>query len=190
MVSTEKELKKIDNSSYKERFQFQLAVNNNIICQRYFKINKFNERSVSSKELMDCIDDVVCLIKKELYEKSKSFLWLTASRTKLTGFVNEDGYAEMPVEYVVPVNKALEDERIEEWECVFKFKFLVDERVVVEQIWDGSSYPKFIRNSVDLTNGKSAYPIIQEINNGREDIVVDIIKQICETCSQNRFQNF
>ena len=37
-----KETKVVDNEAYKERFQFLLWVNDNIICQRYFKINGFN----------------------------------------------------------------------------------------------------------------------------------------------------
>ena len=48
----EKEIKKeqrtIDNASYKERFQFMLSINDNIICQRYFRINGFNAESLES----------------------------------------------------------------------------------------------------------------------------------------------
>jgi hypothetical protein len=63
------------------------------------------------------------------------------------------------------------------------FRFLIDEKPVYVRIWDGSQYPKFIRNSVDLTNSKSSYPLAQYINSGRPDLVVEIIKRICEATS-------
>ena len=46
MEVLEKNVKKaVDNTAYKEKFQFQVWVNDNIICQRYFKIAKFNNDS-------------------------------------------------------------------------------------------------------------------------------------------------
>ena len=35
----EKVIKKVDNSSYREKFQFLLSINENVICQRYFREN-------------------------------------------------------------------------------------------------------------------------------------------------------
>ena len=32
-----------ESKDYKERFEFELTVGNNIICQRYFRINNFNQ---------------------------------------------------------------------------------------------------------------------------------------------------
>ena len=56
----EKEIKKepkvFDNSSYRERFQFILQINENIICQRFFKINGFTYESLESEEFKNVMD--------------------------------------------------------------------------------------------------------------------------------------
>jgi len=54
----------------KERFEFELTVNGNIICQRYFKINNFNEASVMSVEFMDSVRRCVKLIQDNLRNKT------------------------------------------------------------------------------------------------------------------------
>ena len=38
--------KSVEPKDYKERFEFELTVGNNIICQRYFRINNFNPTSL------------------------------------------------------------------------------------------------------------------------------------------------
>jgi hypothetical protein len=78
-----------------------------------------------------------------------------------------------------------ETEFVKPWEVTFKFMFLVDDRVVYEHIWDGSRYPKYVRNSVDLTNSRSQYPLVQLMNNGKQDLVVEIIKRICAVASNS-----
>ena len=53
----------LNNESYKERFQFILSLGENIICQRYFRINGFNPESVESYELKEITEeeyDLVC----------------------------------------------------------------------------------------------------------------------------------
>ena len=143
--------KKVDNSNYRERFQFQLKVNDNIICQRYFKINRYNSDSVCSQELYDTLDDCVDLIRTDLEAKSRIYTWNTCGgKSKLTGYAKDENGR--------PINK-------------------------VEYIDVPSQYPKYVRNSVDITNSKSPYIMVQIMNNGREDLVVDIIKRICEVCS-------
>ena len=178
--------KKVDNSNYRERFQFQLKVNDNIICQRYFKINRYNSDSVCSQELYDTLDDCVDLIKTDLEAKSRIYTWNTCGgKSKLTGYAkDENGQPINKVEYIdVPAKEWDEDEFVKPWDVTFNFLFLVDDNVVYNRIWDGSQYPKYVRNSVDITNSKSPYIMVQIMNNGREDLVVDIIKRICEVCS-------
>ena len=55
----------------KERFEFELTINGNIICQRYFKINNFNERSVYSTEFLDAIRGCASLIQESLRRKKR-----------------------------------------------------------------------------------------------------------------------
>ena len=56
----------LNNESYKERFQFILSLNDNIICQRYFRINGFNNDSLESYELRETIDEIVGIIRQDL----------------------------------------------------------------------------------------------------------------------------
>lgn len=192
MEDNEKIQKKVDNSNYRERFQFQLKVNDNIICQRYFKIPRYNSDCVSSKELYHALDACVEVIENDLQAKSRIYTWNTCGgKSKLTGYAkDENGNPVNPVEYIdVPAKEWDEDEFAKPWDVTFSFSFLVDDNIVYNRIWDGSQYPKYVRNSVDITNSKSPYVMVQIMNNGREDLVVDIIKRICDVCSNGDQDN-
>ena len=78
----------VDNIAYKSKFQFLIWVNENVICQRYFKINGFNEDSIYSAEFIDCMNGIVRSIQEDLESKSRVYLWYTntAQPFKLRGF--------------------------------------------------------------------------------------------------------
>lgn len=203
---------------HKERFQFVLSVNDNIICQRFFRINGFNEDSLYSLELKEAIDEITIglistipltgvdlsltgmdrgLINSDLVSKSRVYLWYTNNKMplKLTGFENpyEATYAEYEnaeadmEEWVGKIQNP--------WEVTFKFSFLVDEREVCTRIWDGSSYPKYVRDSVDITNKKSSYEnedpnrlsfsvnLIRHMTIDKSDLVYSIIEKLCDVLS-------
>lgn len=205
MNETEKTIKKVDNSSYRERFQFQLQVNDNIICQRYFKIPHYNSDSLVSEELYDTLRGAVEDIKADLVSKSRVYLANTMeTTTKLTGFASkakalkearEKGESDDVIRHIIlrheedetyvshPSKEWDETEFVKQGEVTFKFVYMVDDRVVYEQVWDGSQYPKYVRNSVDITNAKSQYPMVQLMNSGKTDLAVSTINKICEVCS-------
>ena len=82
-----KDVKVVDNTQWKERHQFVLSANGNIICQRYFKVNGFNPHTLHSVELYETIRDIVGLIKGDLASKSRVYTAVTMNkRSKLTGF--------------------------------------------------------------------------------------------------------
>ena len=218
-----KETKVVDNEAYKERFQFLLWVNDNIICQRYFKINGYNNDSLRSLEFKDTMDEIVRTIQEDLISKSRIFMWYTNEEPiKMTGFVNDlenrgedDVILLTSTNYKGPVEltdgtvvdktyfsypEGMEDsysdnELLPEYDVTFKFQMLVDEKPVYERIWDGTVYPKYVRNGVDLTNSDSLYKdkepsslhfsfaIIRHMTYGKIDLVYHIIKQICEVMS-------
>lgn len=62
----------------KERFEFILTINNNIVCQRYFKIPILNDRSLYSKELFETFNYCVGLIQRELNSKTNVYNWYAA----------------------------------------------------------------------------------------------------------------
>jgi len=86
-------------------------------------------------------------------------------------------------------------EDLKPWDVTFKFQMLIDEQPVYERIWDGTVYPKYVRNGVDLTNSDVLYKdkepsslhfscaIIRHMTIGKIDLVYHIIKQICEVMS-------
>ena len=212
---------------YKERFEFRFTVGNNIICQRYFRINKFNPLCLSSLELAHTIRDCANLIDSDLKDKTEKYLRLVAPQT----FKNEDemrkyfeseehrsrmylgegivlrepenapnyvwGKNNEPValtekfdvtrEFVTPLT--------DEDTATYKFAFYDNEREVCAVVWEGT-YPKYVRNSIDLSNkrgkiasdedpsklGADAY-ILYKLVEGKGDIVYKIIKDICFTCS-------
>lgn len=47
-----KDVSAANNEAFKERFQFILYSNDNIVCQRYFRISGFNNDAVGSVELL------------------------------------------------------------------------------------------------------------------------------------------
>lgn len=191
-----------------ERFQFVLSVNDNIICQRYFKINGFNEDSLSSIELKDVIDEITIgrghngLISSDLASKSRVYLWYNFDNSpfKVNGFLNGEESEFMNLE------DASEEEKMEKlpepWEVTFKFSFLVDEKEVCSRIWDGYAYPRFVRDSVDITNKKTMYEnedpnrlsfqmsLIRHMTIDKSDLVYKIIEKLCEVLSNNYTNNF
>lgn len=208
---------RLENSLYKERFQFILQINENIICQRFFRINGFTNKAFNSREFLDVMNEVVSMIQDDLVSKSRVYEWYTVNRPlKLTGFSNNlDNYTEDERRYILHdsykddvycengdvIKKTFLDcddatqleDRPEEGEFTFKFKFLIDDKVVYERIWDGNVYHKYVRNSVDLTNNDIAYrdkdtltlpfslSIIRHMTIGKEDLTYHIIKKICNT---------
>lgn len=211
-----KEAKVIDNTQWKERHQFVLSANGNIICQRYFKVNGFNPNSLHSVELLDTVRDIVDMIKVDLVSKSRVYTGITMTkRSKLTGFyegeelsysdrglICSDKYeGEIELSNGVVLNKTYIEndmtEDVDDEPFEFKFSYLFDDKLVCEEIWDGTVYPKYIRNSVDLSNSNSSYKytdpmrmtfsqqMTKHLNEGRIDLIYTIIRMFCDTLSNN-----
>lgn len=211
-----KEVKAVDNTQWKERHQFVLSANGNIICQRYFKVNGFNPNALHSVELYYTVRDIVDLIKDDLKSKSRVYTGITMSkRSRLTGFYSgeplsfEDAilaysdYVEGDVTLSngTVLNKTfIEHSLVEEEDntpFVFKFSYLFDDKIVYEEEWDGTVYPKYIRNSVDLSNSNASYKyadpmrmtfsqqMTKYLTEGRVDLIYTIIKMFCSTLSND-----
>ena len=204
-----KETKVVDNEAYKERFQFLLWVNDNIICQRYFKINGYNNDSLRSLQFKETMDNVTRMIQDDLLSKSRIFMWYIEncndSDVILLTSPSYDGKVELTNGVIVDKSyfnypdgaedSYSDNEKLPEWDVTFKFQMLIDEKPVYERIWDGTVYPKYVRNGVDLTNSDIlyrdkepsslhfSYAIIRHMTLGKIDLVYHIIKQICEVMS-------
>ena len=225
----EKIVRKVDNSSYRERFQFLLYVNENVICQRYFRINSFDYSSIESLEMKEVMDDCVKMIQQDLIEKSRVYLWYANKLPiKMTGFCKDDGltYDDVSLltngkegevtlsngkvikktffDYFSAVKNAIDynEEKPADGEVTFKFVFIMDDKVLYEQQWDANIYPKYVRNSVDLSNSNAIYKnkdisslsfslaIIYHMTIGKQDLLYHMIKKICDTLSSNYTKDY
>ena len=170
---------------YKERFEFELTVGNNIICQRYFRINNFNPTSLRSYELTDAIRRCVSLIDRDLKDKTQTYLEMYAPKNFASEKEMNDYLADeankgrvSPGEGLVVRGNAktdyfygkngpvalgykfddgeLTENAVETNKTTYKFAFKVDGREVCVMEWDGY-YPKFVRDKIDLSNKRGKF---------------------------------
>lgn len=179
------EIKKSNEAKdYKERFEFRLTVGDNIICQRYFKINNFNPTSLRSFELAETIRKCAGKIHSDLVDKTQVYLSIIAPRffssidemeTYFSKPENRYGInigegivvAGSDVDYFWDGGKPSESQfkfddgelsrpLTKEDEVEYKFAFYVDEKEACSTVWTGI-YPKYIRNSIDLSNKRGRF---------------------------------
>lgn len=116
----------------KERFEFILKINGNIICQRYFDIKGYNKEVLNSIELKNLVDGNVEMIDGELSKRSRRYLWRFY-----------DPFQDQTEEDIPETN-------IWEKEDNFEFQIRVDGKEVVNRIFFGNHYPPRIRYQVDI----------------------------------------
>lgn len=162
------------NRAKEERFEFIFYINNNIICQRYFNINNFNEDSVNStvelKELMDNLigfyndgqSSNLGVIPSFLKKKSKEYLWEYYKP-----------YAE--TQYEEP-NKNIY-EKIDN----FQLEIRVDKKTLIKGEFSGNFFPPKVRYSVKIGGVKEGDKVIQE------SIIPQIISEIRVALSQKNY---
>lgn len=143
MSTTNNTTKKVEE----QRFEFVFYINKHIICQRYFSIKDYNEKSSKSldiKEVMDrivSIKDPMGIIPQHLKKRSMEYLWK---------FYNP--YAP---------SKAEPFKNIFEKEDIFDFEIRVDKVAVAQSTFSGNYFPPQVRYQVDI---KELIPnIISEI---------------------------
>ena len=189
---------------YRDRFQFIVWIDDNIICQRYFSVKRFSKESLCSIELKETIDDIVATIDEDLRDKSVTYLWLTENydRIKLTGFVEGEESTYLYYDDKKQTDRQYHSDKPEPWGVTFKFSLLIDDIPVCERIWDGSVYPKFVRNNVDITNNDSFYKgrdiselgttatIMKYMVMGKEDLTKKIIRKLSNIMDSSYVDNY
>lgn len=178
-------MKTAEPRSYKERFEFELTVGNNIICQRYFRIANFNPKSLESYELTNAIRNSVSIINNDLKNKTQAYLEMYAPMVfnstdeMYEYFKNPFNVRRMILGegIVVRGNKStdyvftadgprelghkfddgeLTEASPEDSKVVYKFAFKVDGIERCAMIWDGY-YPKFVRDKIDISNKRGRF---------------------------------
>lgn len=222
MTEFKKQSSESSTRDYRERFEFKLTVGNNIICQRYFRINNFNPKSLKSFELADTIRGCAATIEDDLKWKAQTYLEMYVpqmfkSVEEMNEFFAKPENAKRmsygrgivvrgsDTDYVwgkdnTPVPCAKFDEgEFSKWLTsddfvTYKFAFCVDGREVCSTIWEGA-YPKYVRNSIDLSNKRGKHEgedvsrlsfeqyLDYKVVEGRSDLVYGLIKDICYVCS-------
>ena len=175
-----------ESKDYKERFEFELTVGNNIICQRYFRINNFNQTALRSYELTEAVRNCVAVIDRDLKDKTHTYLEMYAPKVfdsveqmevyvadpsnadRLTfgeGLVvrgnSKTDYVYTKKGGVVELGYKFDDGElteapIEDNKVTYKFAFKVDGREACTMVWDGY-YPKFVRDKIDLSNKRGKF---------------------------------
>ena len=170
---------------YKEPYEFRLLIDDNIICQRYFKINNFNPNSLSSLELIDVIRECANMIDEDLKSKTRIYLWHMApvvfqNETEMRQwFANPENHSKVRcfenivlrdkdnTEYTWDGEKLiLCDKKIcdgtfttplsDKDTLTYEFAFYVNEKKVASTIFDGV-YPHYIRRNIDLSNTRGKF---------------------------------
>ena len=103
-----------------KKCEFVLYINGNIICQRYFNVKNYNKAVTRSIDLYDCVDSVVDLIREDLKNKSKDYLWKSYN----------------PYRKQVQEDILVED--IFENEDVFDFEIKVDDKAIIGKRFTGN----------------------------------------------------
>lgn len=178
--------KSVEPKDYKERFEFELTVGNNIICQRYFRINNFNPTSLRSYELTDAVRKCVVVIDRDLKDKTHTYLEMYAPKVfnnveEMEAFVADPTNADRftlgeglvvrgntKTDYVYTKNGTvcelgykfddgeLTEAPVADNKVTYKFAFKVDGREACAVVWDGY-YPKFVRDKIDLSNKRGKF---------------------------------
>lgn len=151
-------MKKIE----KQRFEFLLLINGNIICQRYFDIRNYNEDSIHSMEMKELVDTIagtnnsefglMGIIPKFLQGKSREYLW---------GY-----YRPHTPQKTEDINRRDIYEKID----TFGFQIKVDDKVVGETAFSGNVFPPKVRYQVNI-----------------KEIIPEIIHQIRQSLSKKTY---
>lgn len=148
----------------KQRFEFLLLINGNIICQRYFDIRNYNEDSIYSIEMKELVDSIagtnntsfglMGMIPKYLQKKTRDYLW---------GY-----YRPYTVQTTEDISRRDIYDKIDD----FTFQIKVDGDIVGETMFSGNVYPPKVRYQVNI-----------------KEIISDIIYEIRQTLSKNTYKD-
>jgi hypothetical protein len=179
--------KSVESKDYKERFEFELTVGNNIICQRYFRINNFNPTSLMSYELTDAVRRCVATIDRDLKDKTHSYLEIYAPKIfnsidEMANFVNNPynkRYLTLGEGLVVRGDKYTDYVYTDKADGYMALGYKFDDGEITEVPIDENKatykfafkvdgreactviwdgyYPKFVRDKIDLSNKRGKF---------------------------------
>ena len=118
------------------RFELSVFLNGFIVAKRRFNIEGFIEKSMSTLDFNETMNKIYKMIDRDLKSKSLVYMWYNTWFDEFESLTDRD--------LLTPTQ--------EPWECTFKVAVSDRGREIASRIWDGSGYPKAVRDKVDLTN--------------------------------------
>jgi hypothetical protein len=113
-----------------QNYDFELLINNKIICKRYFNIRDYNNKCRKSYEIKEMISDLVLTIENQLKLKSIDSLW--------------DSYNPYVSKNVSNVNERNNKNDM------FKLNISLDSKIIISGYFDANKYQPKIRYQVDI----------------------------------------
>ena len=113
-----------------QNYDFELLINNKIICKRYFNIINYNNNCKKSYEIKEMISDLILTIENQLKLKSINSLW-----------DSYNPYVSKNVSNVTERNNKND---------MFKLNISVDSKIIISGYFDGNKYQPKIRYQVDI----------------------------------------
>ena len=143
-----------------QRFEFILYINKHIICQRYFSIRDYNEKSTNSLELKELMDNIVGISNDEY-----------GTMGIITNHLKKKS-AEYLYKFYNPYNPPKEEpyKNIFEKEDIFDFEIRVDKTTVALSTFSGNYFPPQVRYQVDI-----------------KELIPNIISEIKDTLSKKKY---
>jgi hypothetical protein len=153
------------NTSYVEYdYSFELRINNDIICQRYFNINRFNPLSFKSMNFKDRFDGICRLIQQDLNSKTRVYLYNVCSTfAKEENLVAQQQLGAYKSELFTPACGEFHPDYVNTEVNNISFSFVYNNKNYSEDSpypktfsmtreWDANVYPQFIRKNIDISN--------------------------------------
>lgn len=143
------------------RFEFNLYINDNIICQRYFNVKNYNKKVLNSLELNELMRDLtginndglgnLGIIPNYFKELCRNVSWKHYNPYRIKEYNNQD--------------KGIFDK-----EDLFTFEIKVDKRVVAKSQFSGNWFQTDVRYAVNI-----------------REIIPEIISEIEEYMSRSEY---
>lgn len=170
---------------YKEPYEFRLLIGDNIICQRYFRINNFNQNSLSSTELTETLRRCANMIDSDLKSKTRVYTWymsplvFNTEKEMKEWFSNPNNFYRVRIcenvvvkdanssefmwdgKNLIPCDKKVCDNTFiadlnDKDIITYEFAFYVNGEKHTSVSFEGV-YPYYIRRNIDLSNTKGKF---------------------------------
>ena len=126
------------------KFEFVLKLENNIVIQRFFNVNYYNQQSKNSFELYECVTDICEKIQRDLKKKTLDVM-----------SVND--------EFVSPEQRKLEIENYKEENFILEIK--QGDKLFISRLFPAHVYHPKVRYAVDIR------PKVREILGDLSDVL-------------------